>query len=135
MYKFKTLKLIPSDNDLQRNRVIDLRSDTVTKPDVHMRQAMFDAEVGDDGYGEDPTVNCEFECIIETVRASSRRETDHFNGGFYEKQKKKTKCKEINSRKSARARLMRQRRNCPPCSVSYKKKRRFVSRALLYGRE
>lgn len=61
MYKFKTLKLVPSDNDLQQNNVIDLRSDTVTKPDVHMRQAMFDAEVGDDGYGEDPTVNRKFE--------------------------------------------------------------------------
>lgn len=32
-------------------------SDTATKPDIHMRQAMFEAEVGDDGYGEDPTVN------------------------------------------------------------------------------
>lgn len=32
-------------------------SDTVTKPDIHMRQAMFKAEVGDDGYGQDPTVN------------------------------------------------------------------------------
>jgi threonine aldolase len=37
--------------------VIDLRSDTVTKPTLAMRQAMFDAEVGDDVYGEDPTVN------------------------------------------------------------------------------
>jgi threonine aldolase len=36
---------------------IDLRSDTVTKPSPEMRQAMFDAEVGDDVYGEDPTVN------------------------------------------------------------------------------
>ncbi len=36
---------------------IDLRSDTVTKPTPEMRQAMFDAEVGDDVYGEDPTVN------------------------------------------------------------------------------
>lgn len=35
---------------------IDLRSDTVTKPDAAMRQAMADAEVGDDQYGEDPTV-------------------------------------------------------------------------------
>ncbi|XP_015373180.1 PREDICTED: probable low-specificity L-threonine aldolase 2 [Diuraphis noxia] len=57
MYTFKTLKLVPSDNDLQQSEVIDLRSDTVTKPDVRMRQAMFDAEVGDDGYGEDPTIN------------------------------------------------------------------------------
>jgi threonine aldolase len=36
---------------------IDLRSDTVTKPTAAMRQAMADAEVGDDVYGEDPTVN------------------------------------------------------------------------------
>lgn len=35
---------------------IDLRSDTVTKPTPEMRLAMFNAEVGDDGYGEDPTV-------------------------------------------------------------------------------
>lgn len=37
--------------------MIDLRSDTVTKPTVAMRQAIFDAEVGDDMSGEDPTVN------------------------------------------------------------------------------
>jgi threonine aldolase len=37
--------------------VIDLRSDTVTRPTDAMRKAMADAEVGDDGYGEDPTVN------------------------------------------------------------------------------
>lgn len=37
--------------------VIDLRSDTVTRPTPAMRQAMVDAPVGDDGYGEDPTVN------------------------------------------------------------------------------
>ena len=36
---------------------IDLRSDTVTKPSVAMRQAMASAEVGDDVYGDDPTVN------------------------------------------------------------------------------
>lgn len=36
---------------------IDLRSDTVTKPTPAMRQAMYQAEVGDDVYGEDPTVN------------------------------------------------------------------------------
>ena len=38
-------------------RVIDLRSDTVTLPTPAMRQAMFDAELGDDVMGEDPTVN------------------------------------------------------------------------------
>ncbi len=35
---------------------IDLRSDTVTRPTPIMRRAMADAEVGDDVYGEDPTV-------------------------------------------------------------------------------
>lgn len=37
--------------------LIDLRSDTVTKPTEEMRRAMYQAEVGDDVYGEDPTVN------------------------------------------------------------------------------
>ena len=37
--------------------VIDLRSDTVTRPSPAMREAMARAEVGDDGWGEDPTVN------------------------------------------------------------------------------
>jgi len=36
---------------------IDLRSDTVTKPTPEMREAMAEAEVGDDVYGDDPTVN------------------------------------------------------------------------------
>jgi len=39
------------------NPTIDLRSDTVTKPTPAMRRAMAEAEVGDDVYGEDPTVN------------------------------------------------------------------------------
>lgn len=38
-------------------RMIDLRSDTVTRPTAAMRQAMADAEVGDDVWGDDPTVN------------------------------------------------------------------------------
>ena len=38
-------------------RVIDLRSDTVTKPTPPMREAMARAEVGDDVFGDDPTVN------------------------------------------------------------------------------
>ena len=37
--------------------MIDLRSDTVTKPSPEMRKAMYDAEVGDDVFKEDPTVN------------------------------------------------------------------------------
>lgn len=39
------------------SRIVDLRSDTVTKPTQKMREAMMDAIVGDDCYGEDPTVN------------------------------------------------------------------------------
>ena len=38
-------------------KIIDLRSDTVTKPSEAMRQAMLTAEVGDDVFGDDPTVN------------------------------------------------------------------------------
>src|SRR5437588_596316 len=37
--------------------LIDLRSDTVTLPSPEMREAMYRAEVGDDVYGEDPTIN------------------------------------------------------------------------------
>ncbi len=38
-------------------RVVDLRSDTITQPTENMRRAMADAPVGDDVYGEDPTIN------------------------------------------------------------------------------
>ena len=37
--------------------MIDLRSDTVTKPSQGMKKAMYDAELGDDCYGDDPTIN------------------------------------------------------------------------------
>ncbi|SKC63784.1 low-specificity L-threonine aldolase [Maledivibacter halophilus] len=47
-------------------KIIDLRSDTVTKPTDEMRNAMFTAEVGDDVYGDDPTVN-ELERIAAKV--------------------------------------------------------------------
>src|SRR5690606_26757754 len=46
---------------------VDLRSDTVTKPTPVMRRAMLNAEVGDDGYGEDPTVNALEEAFAERV--------------------------------------------------------------------
>ena len=39
------------------DRFVDLRSDTVTQPTPDMRRAMFAAEVGDDVFGEDPTIN------------------------------------------------------------------------------
>src|SRR5512135_3069758 len=44
--------MTPSGSDL----IVDLRSDTVTKPTPEMRRAMAEAEVGDDVFGEDPTV-------------------------------------------------------------------------------
>ncbi|MGI8685424.1 MAG: threonine aldolase family protein [Acidimicrobiales bacterium] len=47
--------------------VVDLRSDTVTRPTPEMRRAMADAEVGDDVYGEDPTVNLLQEVYAERV--------------------------------------------------------------------
>jgi len=42
---------------MSKDYVVDLRSDTVTRPTPEMRRAMAEAEVGDDVYGEDPTVN------------------------------------------------------------------------------
>ena len=50
---------IDRDFDSERTgiRIVDLRSDTVTKPSKAMREAMAAAEVGDDVYGDDPTVN------------------------------------------------------------------------------
>jgi threonine aldolase len=46
-----------SDTTDLASLIVDLRSDTVTRPTPEMRQAMFEAAVGDDVYGEDPTVN------------------------------------------------------------------------------
>jgi threonine aldolase len=46
---------------------IDLRSDTLTRPTPAMRRAMAEAEVGDDVYGEDPTVNALQEAFAERV--------------------------------------------------------------------
>ena len=47
--------------------MIDLRSDTVTRPTAAMREAMARAEVGDDVYGEDPTVNRLQERVAELL--------------------------------------------------------------------
>jgi threonine aldolase len=47
--------------------MVDLRSDTVTRPTPEMRRAMADAEVGDDVYGEDPTVNALEEAFAQRV--------------------------------------------------------------------
>ncbi|MFQ5751215.1 MAG: low-specificity L-threonine aldolase [bacterium] len=48
-------------------QLIDLRSDTVTRPSPAMRQAMAEAEVGDDVFGEDPTVNQLQERVAELL--------------------------------------------------------------------
>ncbi|MGH9265797.1 MAG: threonine aldolase family protein [Acidimicrobiales bacterium] len=47
--------------------MVDLRSDTVTRPTPEMRRAMAEAEVGDDVYGEDPTVNALEEAFAARV--------------------------------------------------------------------
>ena len=50
-----------------RQEFIDLRSDTVTRPTAAMRQAMAAAEVGDDVFGEDPTVRALQECVARVL--------------------------------------------------------------------
>ena len=45
--------------------IVDLRSDTVTRPSAAMRTAIANAEVGDDVYGDDPTVNLLEEKVAE----------------------------------------------------------------------
>ena len=47
--------------------LVDLRSDTVTQPTADMRRAMADAVVGDDDYGEDPTVRALEEAFAERL--------------------------------------------------------------------
>lgn len=47
--------------------MIDLRSDTVTRPTPEMRRAMFEAPLGDDVFGEDPTVNRLEEYVAELL--------------------------------------------------------------------
>lgn len=49
--------------------MIDLRSDTVTRPTAAMLQVMMHAETGDDVYGDDPTVN---QLEAETARLSGK---------------------------------------------------------------
>ncbi|OQY39822.1 MAG: threonine aldolase [Spirochaetaceae bacterium 4572_7] len=53
-------------------KIYDLRSDTITKPSEDMRKAMYNAKVGDDVYGEDPTVNKlqELSCKITGKKAA-----------------------------------------------------------------
>ena len=55
--------------------LIDLRSDTLTTPTDTMRDAMAQAEVGDDVFGEDPTVN-----RLEEIAAKISREHWKYKG-------------------------------------------------------
>ncbi len=55
--KFSAKGYSENDAPAKNGAVVDLRSDTVTKPSPEMRRAMAEAEVGDDVYLEDPTVN------------------------------------------------------------------------------
>ena len=48
---------ISKNTEKKMQPMLDFRSDTVTKPTPEMRRAMAEAEVGDDVYGEDPTIN------------------------------------------------------------------------------
>ena len=49
------------------SEIVDLRSDTVTKPTPEMRAAMAEAEVGDDVFGGDPTINRLQERVAELL--------------------------------------------------------------------
>src|SRR5438067_12583213 len=51
--------------------LVDLRSDTVTRPTPEMRRAMAEADVGDDVYGEDPTVNALQDAFAQRVGKSA----------------------------------------------------------------
>ena len=53
------------------NMIIDLRSDTFTKPTPEMKAAMMAAEVGDDVFGEDPTVNMLEERVAKMFQKES----------------------------------------------------------------
>eukprot|EP00386_Alphamonas_edax_P006692 GDKI01021574.1.p1 GENE.GDKI01021574.1~~GDKI01021574.1.p1 ORF type:complete len:411 (-),score=122.40 GDKI01021574.1:54-1181(-) len=57
-----------------KSRIVDLRSDTVTKPTPEMRQAMFECEVGDDVLDEDPTIHQ----LQQTAAAMCKKEAALF---------------------------------------------------------
>lgn len=48
--------MVLHQNNVNEQRIVDLRSDTISQPTAEMRQAMFEAKLGDDVYCEDPTV-------------------------------------------------------------------------------
>src|SRR5690242_21869217 len=52
-----TLTVAPTEDRLEAALRLDFRSDTITQPTPEMREAMRTAEVGDDVFGEDPSIN------------------------------------------------------------------------------
>ena len=61
--------------------MIDLRSDTVTRPTAAMREAMLRAEVGDDVFGDDPSVNALQERIAALHLGPEPPRVRHYVGG------------------------------------------------------
>ncbi len=57
MAQYQDMNKMPSKGRSSGNSIVDFRSDTVTMPGSAMREAMGSADVGDDVYGDDPTVN------------------------------------------------------------------------------
>ena len=60
--KYHAMKIDPAFD----GTVVDLRSDTLTQPTPEMRKAMAEAIVGDDVFGEDPTVNSKAILILQS---------------------------------------------------------------------
>ena len=68
--------------------VIDCRSDTVTVPSEAMRKAMAEAEVGDDVFGEDPTVKkLEQEVAKKLGKEAGKIKLSHYKINFKKKKK------------------------------------------------
>ena len=58
-------------------KIIDLRSDTVTLPTPKMREAMSNAKLGDDVFGEDPTINRLEEISAEQTGSYARSQRNY----------------------------------------------------------
>ena len=69
--------------------MIDLRSDTVTMPSKEMKEFMFKAPLGDDVYGDDPTINL-LEKQAANIFGKEKAYKEHHNS-LFEKMKKSFK--------------------------------------------
>ena len=72
MLRYLAMGYAASTSRIARDGMIDLRSDTVTQPSPAMRRAMAEAEVGDDVFGEDPTVRALEERSAELLGSRGR---------------------------------------------------------------